>query len=33
MLNTYYVAKLNINGNIFTDDKNFNKIKTELILK
>lgn len=31
MSNIYYVAKLNINGNIFTDDKNFNKIKTKLI--
>lgn len=31
MSSTYYVAKLNINGNIFTDEKNFNKIKTELI--
>ena len=31
MSDTYYIAKLNINGNIFTDNNNFNKIKTELI--
>lgn len=31
MLNTYYVAKLNINGNIFTNSKNLQEIKGVLI--